>query len=81
LVALVGLNWGGAGCVDTAECNAAVTCPGDDVCYEYRCRERCETDAQCAEDQICEPCRPIAGTNDQGKCFGRDLNACVQEEG
>lgn len=64
-------------CVETAECNAAVTCPASQVCYEYECRVRCETAAQCGESQVCAPCQTIAGTHDQGKCFGADLNACV----
>lgn len=64
-------------CVETAECNAAVTCPSGMVCYEYECRIACESQAQCPEEQVCAPCLTISGTHDQGKCFGADLNACV----
>jgi|GEM_PF-5351723 len=68
---------GASGCVETAECNAAVTCPASQVCYEYECRMRCESAAQCGDGQVCSPCQTIAGTHDQGKCFGADLYACV----
>src|SRR5690554_5930774 len=64
-------------CVETAECNAAVTCPASEVCYEYECRMRCESAAQCGDGQVCSPCQTIAGTHNQGKCFGADLYACV----
>ncbi|TDP73618.1 hypothetical protein DFR33_106262 [Bradymonas sediminis] len=70
---------GAPACVDTAECNATVSCPGGEVCFEYECRPRCESAAQCPADQVCSPCQTISGTHDQGKCFGADLSACVDE--
>lgn len=72
--------WGSAtGCVETAECTATLGCPGDEVCYEYRCRVRCEDASQCLPGQVCAPCQQIKGTHDPGKCFGEDLNACVEK--
>lgn len=73
------LVMGASGCVDTAECNASVTCPAGKVCYEYECHIRCESSAQCGEEQVCAPCQTISGTHDQGKCFGADLKACIDE--
>lgn len=77
LLLVVSVIFGASACVETAECNASVTCPTGQVCYEYECRVRCESQAQCSDGQVCAPCQTIAGTHDQGKCFGADLYACV----
>lgn len=69
-----------AGCVETAECNAAVSCPDEQVCYEYTCLDTCETAQECGSSQTCAPCIDEA-VGGEGKCFGEDQNACIPEEG
>lgn len=64
------------GCVRTAECNATVHCPNDQVCYQYQCHATCETSQQCASDETCAPCKPPSSSG-EGECFGQDVNACV----
>lgn len=80
LAALVALQmaWS-SGCVETAECNATVECPSDEVCYQFRCRTKCDSQDQCAADEQCAPCKPAGSSDEQGKCFGEDLSACVPE--
>ncbi|QDG49822.1 hypothetical protein FIV42_03425 [Persicimonas caeni] len=69
-----------SGCVETAECNATVSCPDEQVCYEYTCRDTCQTDAECSTAETCAPC--IGGAvGGEGKCFGEEQNACIPEEG
>ncbi len=78
VVLAVGLwSLGAPGCVQTAECNATVHCPSAQVCYQYQCRPKCDTQQQCASDEVCTPCKPAGSSNDQGECFGEDLRACV----
>ena len=69
----------GSGCVETAECNESVTCPDDEVCYEYRCLGRCQSNDQCGEDEECRPCKAPDQSDGEGKCFGADQSACVPE--
>lgn len=78
LIVLVAITLLG-GCVETAECNATVSCPDQQVCYEYTCREVCETQQDCAAAESCTPCMP-AGTAGEGACFGEELDACVPED-
>ena len=68
-----------SGCVETAECNATVSCPDQQVCYEYTCREACQAQQDCAEAQSCTPCMAEGAADDEGQCFGEDLSACVPE--
>ena len=68
------------GCVETAECNATVDCPGDEVCYEFTCRLPCEKDDDCEAEQACLACQPSGAAEDVDKCFGDDRKACVPED-
>ncbi|MGM0558001.1 MAG: hypothetical protein ACQEVA_16570 [Myxococcota bacterium] len=64
-------------CVETAECNESVTCSSGEVCFEFRCRSICDVDADCADDQSCEPCKPPE--SEEGRCFGEEESACVPQ--
>lgn len=67
-----------AGCVETAECNATVDCPDSQVCFEFVCRQPCETSDECDGDETCTPCQPAGAV--ENRCFGREANACVPED-
>jgi hypothetical protein len=77
---LLALVFWAPGCVDTAECNATVSCPKQEVCYAYTCRAICETQSQCSDGEACRSCMDGATGGDDGECFGEDLQACVPEE-
>jgi hypothetical protein len=65
------------GCVETAECNESVRCSEGTICYEYRCRPRCDGAATCARGEICRPCMDPA--TEEEHCFGRQGSACLPE--
>ena len=65
------------GCVETAECNDTVSCPDEQVCYAFTCRDVCETQQECSAAETCTPC---TDDGDEGECFGEELSACVPEE-
>ena len=67
-------------CVETAECNESVTCPDDEVCYEFRCRAICESDQECADGYECLPCKPPELADTNGHCFGAEASACVAQQ-
>lgn len=69
-----------SGCVETAECNATVRCPGEQICYDFECRLVCEAEADCEHDERCAACIPDDASDDQGHCFGVEERACVPEE-
>lgn len=74
---VVALLW--AGCVETAECNATVRCPDQQVCYDYECRPICESASECDGDHQCVACISESGSDEQGHCFGREVNACMPQ--
>ena len=65
------------GCVETAECNESVRCSQGTICYEYRCRPRCDGAAACPREEICRPCMDPA--TEENHCFGRQGSACLPE--
>jgi hypothetical protein len=79
-LALVAVLWAAGGCVETAECNATVRCPDQQVCYDYECRPICESNSECDGDRQCTPCIAESGSDDQGHCFGREVNACMPQD-
>jgi len=67
----------GGGCVETAECDEDVRCPSGQICYELVCRTRCESDADCGDEQRCLPCEEDDGAALIDHCFERRGNACL----
>ncbi|MFP4600018.1 MAG: hypothetical protein ACOC9W_02020 [Persicimonas sp.] len=78
-VGLFAILIGPTGCVESAECNATVRCPDDEVCYDYECRAVCESADECAASEQCAPCMPDGASGDRDHCFGSELNACIAE--
>lgn len=79
-VAIFAAVWliGGAGCVRTADCNESERCPSGEVCFQYECRERCETGSDCESGQRCLPCEK--SESGENRCFGEEARACVPDE-
>ncbi len=73
LIGTMGLS----SCVETAECNESVRCSEGTICYEYRCRPRCDGAATCPRGEICRPCMDPA--TEESHCFGRQASACLPE--
>lgn len=65
------------GCfVETAECDQTTRCDDEDaqICFEFACRDRCESDEECDPGQRCVSC----SANDS--CFGEQARACVDPD-
>ncbi|MFU8805524.1 MAG: hypothetical protein ACNA8W_17055 [Bradymonadaceae bacterium] len=65
------------GCVRTAECDEHVGCDSDQVCFEHRCADRCQTSEDCSENFACTPCMDDATRASGGHCVGEEASACT----
>lgn len=70
----------GAGCVNTAECDASVPCDDGEVCYDYVCRAACGSDEDCGTSLFCAPCNQDDADGAIDHCFLSDEFACIPRE-
>ena len=68
-------------CVQTAQCDDAVSCGFGEVCYLSRCYPVCNEEGDCNDDQRCAPCY-LEGEDSagDGRCEGANAAACVPAE-
>lgn len=65
-------------CVETAECDESVGCPGDQVCFEYICRASCDQQ-ECSEGFSCEACIFADDNRIVNRCIGSVGLACLPQ--
>ena len=69
------------GCVTTAQCDEFVDCPGDEVCFQSECKQRCGAQERCADDESCLPCYEEGDDRSgAGRCLGVDDHVCVSDQ-